>query len=296
MSEKPQQEKQKFLQRIVGGVFLIALAALTIPLLFKPSSNLPSPLIEHDEEEYTEPVSIISNAPTRPQIQLESQAKSEQKPQKKQDVVDESIWNSLEAIHPKTENETTAEQSPSPAEPALPAQPQAPVDNKPIASIALNNSKTGSTPQNTQSPTPAKKAEPTEKKSSVSNKVTPKAESPPKKAATQPTSKPVAPKLELMSSSQSQQTTPAKTAQPKSTPTQVAQSGSWYVQVGAFGKRENANRTLNTYKGQGYAVRIKTEGNIHKVQVGPYPSKNDASTIMTRFKNSGINAAVVNAP
>ena len=89
MPEKAQHNRQTCLQRLVGGIFLIALAPLAIPLLFKPSSNLPSPLIEKDEEEYSEPVSIISNAPDHPGIELQSRPENGANLPKR-DVVDES--------------------------------------------------------------------------------------------------------------------------------------------------------------------------------------------------------------
>lgn len=285
-------------QRIVGAVVLLALIALIAVLLFQPSDKLPSTASKGQRPTTTAPETTIrpGNNQAPPIIVLEStpgnqgtiaqgtisQGNNVTLPNipapdtnaPSVEVVDEAIWQQVE--------QATAQ-----------VKPPEPAQNRPIAQ-GFNSST-----QVTEPVTPAHNNTAQQKPSSKPNNATTVANT-----AKKP--EPTPPKLELVSSSQaSQNRTPAATQNSKA-PAQTATKsaakpatqGGWYVQLGAFGKAENAQKTYNQYKQLGYNVRIQKENNIHRVQVGPYASKEAAEQIKTRTRNSkeGINPSVIRIP
>ncbi|GGZ90298.1 hypothetical protein DC083_00740 [Ignatzschineria ureiclastica] len=285
-------------QRIVGAVVLLALIALIAVLLFQPSDKLPSTASKGQRPTTTAPEATIrpgsNQAP--PIIVLEStpgnqgtiaqgtisQGNNVTLPNitapetnaPSVEVVDEAIWQQVE--------QATAQ-----------VKPPAPANNRPIAQ-GFNAS--------TQATAPAALTHNNTAQQKPSSK-------PNNGAATANTAKkpePTPPKLELVSSSQASQNRAPAATQNSKAPAQTATKsaakpatqGGWYVQLGAFGKAENAQKTYNQYKQLGYNVRIQKENNIHRVQVGPYASKEAAEQIKTRTRNSkeGINPSVIRIP
>jgi rare lipoprotein A len=71
-----------------------------------------------------------------------------------------------------------------------------------------------------------------------------------------------------------------------------------YLQFGAFSGEENAAhlaQTLNQHIGQteGRQVSVQTADNLHKVQIGPYPSRTAAVNAAIRIKQvTGLQPAI----
>jgi DedD protein len=80
-------------------------------------------------------------------------------------------------------------------------------------------------------------------------------------------------------------------------PPPVAGDVGWFVQVGAFGTAEAANRLVRGLKGDGYPALVVpvTRGGrtLHRVRVGPAPDKAGADQLAVRLKARGLPAAVV---
>lgn len=70
----------------------------------------------------------------------------------------------------------------------------------------------------------------------------------------------------------------------------------WMVQLGSFSQEKNAEGFVSSIKKQGYTPFVVKDKNSrwHKVRVGPYPSKEDASQVAQGLKkNLGISALVL---
>lgn len=73
-----------------------------------------------------------------------------------------------------------------------------------------------------------------------------------------------------------------------------APTGTLYrVQVGAYSKRENADRQLAAVQGKGFDALIKKVGNLYKVQIGAYSVKSNAEAQLTRVKAAGFTDAYI---
>ena len=62
-------------------------------------------------------------------------------------------------------------------------------------------------------------------------------------------------------------------------------TGSFYVQVGAFGVQNNADRLVGTLRSQGMTARsvFRDRDSLWRVQVGPYPTLNEAKQAGSRL-------------
>jgi DedD protein len=80
-------------------------------------------------------------------------------------------------------------------------------------------------------------------------------------------------------------------------PPPAAGDGAWFVQVGAFGTAEAANRLVRDLRGDDYPALVVpvTRGGrtLHRVRVGPAPDKAGADQLAVRLKARGLPAAVV---
>lgn len=65
------------------------------------------------------------------------------------------------------------------------------------------------------------------------------------------------------------------------------------VQVGAYSKRENADRQLAAIQGKGFDALIKKIGNLYKVQTGAYSVKSNAEAQLARVKAAGFSDAYI---
>lgn len=73
-----------------------------------------------------------------------------------------------------------------------------------------------------------------------------------------------------------------------------APTGTLYrVQVGAYSKRENADRQLAAVQGKGFDALIKKVGDLYKVQTGAYSVKTNAEAQLARVKAAGFEDAYI---
>lgn len=65
------------------------------------------------------------------------------------------------------------------------------------------------------------------------------------------------------------------------------------VQVGAYSKRENANKMLELIKAAGYPnAYVRLVGNLYKVQIGAFSQQANAHKLVNELKSKGFNAFV----
>lgn len=78
------------------------------------------------------------------------------------------------------------------------------------------------------------------------------------------------------------------------TTTTPSTSGTLYrVQVGAFSKKENADKQLAAVQAKGFDSFITKVGNLYKVQVGAYSVKSNADAQLNRLKAAGFTDAFI---
>jgi len=69
---------------------------------------------------------------------------------------------------------------------------------------------------------------------------------------------------------------------PPATTTSAAEC--WWVQVGAFGDRDNAERARERLRDEGFAVVVmEAPGGLHRVRVGPYDDGREADRALARL-------------
>ena len=256
------------LQRIVGAVFLLALIALVAVLLMQPSEKIPhqsaqtaqpqKPTISVTANGTNKDNSGLAHSSNQPLI-LESATGKTETTTPPTEVIGENIWQHVEQ---KSHESAPTEQ------PIILASvdTHANTSNQRPATHSNNNPNS----QTQASTKPQSAPKPTQKPAAEKPKVT-------------------APKLELIADSEKTSTKPAQAPKPTS-------NGKWYVQMGAFGNSANAQKLVNQYKQQGYNVRIKKDNNLHRVQIGPYATKNEAEQVKSRTKSGSINPAVIQLP
>lgn len=80
---------------------------------------------------------------------------------------------------------------------------------------------------------------------------------------------------------------------------QVEAGPGWLVQVGSFGDEENARQVAGRLVEAGYTARLyphRSGGNLmHRVRVGPEPSREGADEIASSLRNRGYVAQVVSS-
>ena len=71
-------------------------------------------------------------------------------------------------------------------------------------------------------------------------------------------------------------------------------SAKYYIQVGAYGEKDNANVMVKLLKKKGFSASIrKVSGFVpYRVQVGTYSTKNAANTVVKKLKTAGFDAMV----
>ena len=77
------------------------------------------------------------------------------------------------------------------------------------------------------------------------------------------------------------------TPTPTPTPTKT-----YYVQIGAFGLKKNADNYAAKAKKAGFNTYIKKEGLLYKVQIGAFSNKKNAEALVTKAKKAGFNAII----
>ena len=82
---------------------------------------------------------------------------------------------------------------------------------------------------------------------------------------------------------------PATPAPPPPPPPPPAASGTYFVQLGAFGNPGNADRLAGRARSAGLGeVRVVTSGNLRLVQVGPFPTAAAAQAAQDRASRAGF--------
>lgn len=64
------------------------------------------------------------------------------------------------------------------------------------------------------------------------------------------------------------------------------------VQVGAYGVKANAEKTLEALKSKGYDTMLVQVGNLYKVQVGAYSKKENADNMAAKLKADGFDTFI----
>lgn len=85
-----------------------------------------------------------------------------------------------------------------------------------------------------------------------------------------------------------------KKATPKPRPsTNNSSGGLYYVQIGAFSKKANADALVKQAKREGYKdAYAKLEGGLYKVQLGAFSNKKNADNLAAQVKKDGFNVYV----
>ncbi len=87
---------------------------------------------------------------------------------------------------------------------------------------------------------------------------------------------------------------PAQNAASLSTATPQQGANTWMVQIAAVSNAEDANVLLSALRKRGYSVSARHDpiDNLMHVQVGPFASHNDASSMRQKLLNDGYNAVI----
>ncbi|MBS7820906.1 SPOR domain-containing protein [Wohlfahrtiimonas chitiniclastica] len=239
---------KKLQQRIVGCIALIALALWIIPnLLSSDDYHVPeNTAVEQEDDFYAS--TYDEPATITPPVDVRPVPPSVHEP------ITENMWEAVTDNQPSLpidNNVSIAEQLLAQANQQGKAvqAPQAQLQNKPNKQPTQNQSK----PNNTAA----------------------------KPANTKPAP---LPKIELIGSTQSQNTQSANAAQPKFT---------WYVQVGSYSSRENASRVMNEYKRRGYASEVALISKQYKVRIGPLKTQDNAKNVQAELKRQGVNSYII---
>ena len=84
-------------------------------------------------------------------------------------------------------------------------------------------------------------------------------------------------------------------------PAATAQAdGGWFVQLGSFASKANADRLIGALKAKGYAVRVTVLATpdmpLYRVRVGPQTDKARADALNARLKRDGHGGVVTSLP
>jgi cell division septation protein DedD len=77
-------------------------------------------------------------------------------------------------------------------------------------------------------------------------------------------------------------------------------SGVWFVQLGSFASKSNADRLIRALKAKGYPVKVTvietSDKPLFRVRVGPQADKARADALNSRLKRDGHGGAVTSLP
>ena len=78
----------------------------------------------------------------------------------------------------------------------------------------------------------------------------------------------------------------------------LAAGGPYYVQVGAFGELDNANRVLSRLLKDGYkdSVLIRTDEGLYRVQAGSFPDETAAGKALDALRTDFPKGFVLRKP
>jgi DedD protein len=79
-----------------------------------------------------------------------------------------------------------------------------------------------------------------------------------------------------------------------------ASKAAWGAQLGSFSRAENAERLATSLRAKGYRAFVSPTGTgshvLHRVRVGPEPSREAAEALTKRLKRDGQSATVIALP
>ncbi len=259
--------KKKLQQRIVGSIAVLALLILILPHLFSSNEyKVPTPPVNQQNNTQTSTPTTIPNnnfddfqSPTIsvdpiPTLSNNGQASNNADP------ISESTWNNV--TH--QQNTNTA--------PMVPVQPK----RDPNVSVA-EQLLAEANQQAPITPTTSAQNKPNNTTNKPSNTNNNQVKTP---------ANPL-PKIELIGTTQSKPNTnnQAQTAaQPKFT---------WYVQVGSYSSKENANKAMMEYRKRGYSSEVAYLSGQYKVRIGPLKTQDNAKNVQADLKRQGQNSYII---
>ncbi len=102
------------------------------------------------------------------------------------------------------------------------------------------------------------------------------------------------PKIELIGSTQSKPNTKTATAQAK--PSAAQPQFTWYVQIGSYSSKENANKTMQDYRKNGYSSEVVYLSGQYKVRIGPLKTQENAKNVQAELKRHGVSSYIIQIP
>lgn len=259
---------KKLQQRIVGSIAVLALLILVLPHLFSSNEyKVPTPPANQQNNVQTSTPTTMPNnnfddfqSPTISVDPIPTLSNNDQ------------VFNNADPISESTWNNVTNQQNTNTA-PMVPVQPKRD-PNVSVAEQLLAEA-------NQQAPiTPTTSA--SNKPNTVTNKPSNTTNNNQAK-----TSANQLPKIELIGTTQSKSNTNNQaqaTAQPKFT---------WYVQVGSYSSKENANKAMMEYRKRGYSSEVAYLSGQYKVRIGPLKTQDNAKNVQADLKRQGQNSYII---
>ncbi len=302
-------------QRIVGGLFLLAIGFLVLPNLLGDKKSLApvTPTVPAIDNTSALTTPTVTEQPNVPEIEFESlnsqkieevpvsdlvnnnqtAAKQFSDPAAKEPLTDND-WANIINVNAATPQSVTAEDKSSVAVAEQTKKAQVNNDDEGIdeAPIIIDETKPVVTEKSTQ------------KKQVVAESVTKenvKTEKKPVVSESKAAQKPVKlPEIKLLSTAQTENKVASSTTKPvttnasnPSTKTPANTSQRWFVQLGVFSQQKNAQDLYQRYRGAGYPVNIENVNGQYRVRIGPYAQRNDANRIKVLLQNAGQATTVV---
>lgn len=171
------------------------------------------------------------------------------------------------------------------SEPSKDAPPAAPASEGPPLRTYTADLQAPATQPLAQSPPPAAAEEPAVEPSSA-----------PEPAPVRSAPPPEPPRPENRQPSAALVETPKPPPPETRVATQPKAAGTWYVQVGSFGKIENARRYAQQLRSEGYSVSVGAPVGakaLSPVRVGPAPTREAAAALQQKLAAAGHKGAVV---
>lgn len=260
-------------ERVIGGIILVALAVILVPMFFgspseRASKRAPTVTVNQTPIESPAPQDIVP--PTPPQGVQPSA------PQATAPTESQATTTPVEQPQPAPSSYEVA-----PSEPAKEATPVAPARDNAMGPVrnAPSAAAKPTAPQATPSKPAARPAEPAARP----------------QASTQQPAK-LASKDPIMAAAGQQPARPAAPAKPAaSAPAPLnAPAEGWSVQAGSFGNADNAQRLVQRLSENGFkAYTLKRAGNV-VVMVGPFSSSQAGEQARTELQQrASINGFVV---
>lgn len=245
---------KKLQQRIVGSIAVLALLILVLPHLFS-SNEYKVPTQPSNQQNSTQTSTSTNNNHLDDFQSPTISVDPIPTLSNNVDPISESTWNNV-TNQQNTQNAATA--------PMIPTQPQRD-PNISVAEQLLAEA-------NQQIP-----------ESSAHNK-------PSNPTANNQAKAPNAlPKIELIGTTQSKSkpNTNSRTqaaAEPKFT---------WYVQVGSYSSKENANKDMMEYRKRGYSSEVAYLSGQYKVRIGPLKTQENAKNVQADLKRQGQSSYII---